>query len=389
MKKTLIELSIVLVGAGILLGLIFYKNKKENVILVQMCPTDVMMCPDGSSVARSGTSCEFGVCKQELPSYLVEKSQEIKKNEISSTSPLSLSPQIAVKNKPLQTSPVTSNLFEKIRTQASSFFSSAAKSVSTSVVSGIETTSIITQNKEVVSATQASSLTQATSVSKQQTLNETRYKVEDGKIITSDNGIVYTIPKITSSSSASNGSWTTTIVDVVPVNAVTPIIGAVPVDGLPGKYYLSENSFGSLENCEFSNKIYILDTVTGSRTLMFEENSSTLAKDDERSCNSEIYLLATEAEKLIMKYHTVGTNTVCDSTWSEPGKTWYLDVTKLSYGSKRYAIPAALYAQAEQEENVCRTQFEQQNILLQRKNNSFELKHKIFFTPVRQDARFH
>jgi biotin carboxyl carrier protein len=359
MKKTLIELGIVLTGAGILAGLVYYNNKKE-VALIPVCPTDVMMCPDGTSVGRSGSSCEFGVCKQELPSYLIEASSTIESKAATPKETVSLSPRVSLNETPVQKPSITTNLFKKITTQASSLFSSASKSAGTSISSGIEkTSSAIQTNEQEVTKPIAQQITQATSPAVSQALNETRFKVENGKIVTADQTVIYVIPKATTTSSGSSGSWTTTIVDVVPVNAVTPIIGAVPVDGLPGKYYLSENSFGSLENCEFSNKIYILDTVTGSRTLMFEENSSTLARDDERSCNSEIYLLATEAEKLIMKYHTVGTNSVCDSTWSEPGKTWYLNVTKLDTGTKRYAIPAALYAKAEQEEDACRTQFQQ------------------------------
>ena len=46
----------------------------------------------------------------------------------------------------------------------------------------------------------------------------------------------------------------------------------------------------------------------------------------------------------------------CDSTWSEPDKTWYLDVTKLDTGSKRYYIAPALYTEAEQKEEACRAQ---------------------------------
>ena len=81
-----------------------------------------------------------------------------------------------------------------------------------------------------------------------------RYFIEKNNIIDENNTVIYTIP----SSSNSSSGWTTHIVDVIPVNNVAPIIGAIPVTGLPGKYYLSENSFGDIGSCQFSNKIYIL-----------------------------------------------------------------------------------------------------------------------------------
>jgi hypothetical protein len=88
---------------------------------------------------------------------------------------------------------------------------------------------------------------------------------------------------------------------------------------------------------------------------MYEENNTTLSQDDPRACNSEIFLLATEGSKLVLKYHTIGTNTLCDSTWSEPEKTFYLDVVKLkTEGMMKYSIPANLTTAAEQEEETCR-----------------------------------
>jgi hypothetical protein len=55
-----------------------------------------------------------------------------------------------------------------------------------------------------------------------------------------------------------------------------------------------------------------------------------------------------------MKYHTLGTNMICDSTWSEPEKTWYLDVTKSENGTRRYYISGARYGEAEVKEAACR-----------------------------------
>lgn len=144
-------------------------------------------------------------------------------------------------------------------------------------------------------------------------------------------------------------------VNAIAVNPdAPPVVGGIPVVGTTGKYYVSKNSFGNRDACEFSNRIYILDTVANTATLLYEENSSTLSHDDPRACSSDLYLLATEDSKLVMKYHTLGTNQDCDSAWSEPNKTWYLDVTQIMLGMTPYYIPASLYEQSEQAETTCR-----------------------------------
>jgi hypothetical protein len=91
---------------------------------------------------------------------------------------------------------------------------------------------------------------------------------------------------------------------------------------------------------------------------MYEENSNTIGASVARSCTSELYLLATEGEKLILKSHTVGTGTTCESTWSEPEQTWYLDVTHLEKGLRRYIISPTLYYKAEAQEKACRVPYE-------------------------------
>lgn len=88
---------------------------------------------------------------------------------------------------------------------------------------------------------------------------------------------------------------------------------------------------------------------------MYEENSESLSKDDPRACNNEMYLLATDQAKLIMKYHTINTNMTCESSWSEPEKTWYLNVTQLQNRTRRYVISNDLYTKAEDEETMCRS----------------------------------
>jgi hypothetical protein len=343
MKKTVIELSVVVLGGLILLGLVYYKKQEaphENAIAAlesQMCPTDVMMCPDGTSVARSGTNCEFGVCKQELPSYLQKtNSQTTRKQDPSSDGVEASIPSTTI-------------------------FSKAKKSVTTIVeeiaarVTGNSAPS--TQSSHPSSNTQSTSQSSHPSPSNPSSpLSEVRYNVTaTGTIIGSNGDPIYTIPP---QAPAPGGGMETHPVNVVPVNNVAPVIGAIPITGLPGKYYLSENSFGTQGGCVFSNKIYILDTNTGEKILMYEENNSTITEEDPRACSSEMYLLATENEKLILKYHTIGTNMTCDSTWSEPDKTWYLDVTHLELSTRRYPISTERYEAAERDEETCRTNYE-------------------------------
>jgi hypothetical protein len=184
--------------------------------------------------------------------------------------------------------------------------------------------------------------------------NETRYSVKNGSIIDETGKVIYTFPP----SENSVSGWSTHIVNVVPTNSVAAVINSIPIVGQPGQFYISENSLGNIENCEFSNKVYILDTQTGAKVLMYEENNTTIGANVARSCTSELFLLATEGEKLILKSHTVGTGSTCESTWSEPEQTWYLDVTKLEIGLRRYIISPTLYYKAEDDEKACRAKYE-------------------------------
>ncbi len=51
-------LVIIIVGFG---GLV-YRNATEHPTQPIACPLDAMVCPDGTSVARTGTSCTFSAC---------------------------------------------------------------------------------------------------------------------------------------------------------------------------------------------------------------------------------------------------------------------------------------------------------------------------------------
>lgn len=321
MKKSLIvEISIVVISAIILGSLVYFKKDKEA-NLITPCPEDAMMCPDGTSVSRSGSACEFGTCKQDVPSYMEQ-------------------PQTATSLPPIYVPAPQGTIFSRIK---NTIFNRVTETQSTETVPPTAEIKQVPppaqQNQEVSAPTQPKS-----------PLNEERYDVIDNKLVDDESDTIYGFP----APPGDGGSY----VNAIELNEVPPVIDGIPVDGQAGKYYLSENWFGDIEKCEFSNKIYILDTINKTETLMYEENSSTLSADDPRACSSEIYLLATEHEKLILKYHTIGTNQTCDSTWSEPEKTWYLDVTKNEEGTKRYYITPTLYSQAETFETNCRAQLE-------------------------------
>lgn len=311
-----------------------YKNHlaKNKSPVQEACPTDVMMCPDGSSVSRGGAMCEFGVCPQEIPVYMEQPQATATTQEIKKTSS---QPSSA--------------------TQPVSVFQTIKKVITAVITKPKEEQSLVEPGKPSPQAqNKEAQYLPTTPKEKEVGLNETRYTIVNGKLTDTNNQTIYTLPPTTPPSS----SWTTHTVNAVAVSNVPPVIGAIPIDGNPGKYYLSENSFGNLEACEFSNRIYILDTVAKTKTLMYEENTTKLQEEDPRACHSEMYLLATENEKLILKYHTIGTNMTCDSTWSEPEKTWYIDVTKLELGTRRYYIAPSFYTKAEELEQECRQKFE-------------------------------
>lgn len=329
MKKSTLILASLVGVLGIAFGALLIIPKKEKAPLPESCPTDTMMCPDGTSIPRSGPNCEFGICKQEVSVYAPQ------------TPTGTGTPQITPVT---QTSTQKPSLLKKVTTTIASLFVEQPQEPApkTEQQGSGSTDSKPAENKPA--------LTQATPAPG---INENRLNVVNNKIVDTNNVTLYTIPQALTSTPPSG--WTSHTVNVIAVSNVPPVIGAIPVNGVEGKYYVSENSFGNLEACEFSNKIYILDTVANTKTLMYEENNTTLTDEDPRSCHSEMYLLATDNEKLILKYHTIGTNMTCDSTWSEPEKTWYMNVTKTTEGTKRYYITPSLYTKAEELEEACRS----------------------------------
>ncbi len=348
-KQLLISLSVVVIGGSLLLGLVYW-NKSESGDQGKMCPLEVMVCPDGSTVSMSGPNCEYGICKQ---SELLS-TNETAQAKVTTTE----TDTVSADTKPASPSPATPETSK----EKPSLFSTIIQNI-VQVTGNITNSFSPEQKQSQPSNNQPSQPEGVTTPTQQQptsTLNEERFTVENGSITDSSGNTVATIPG-SGSSSTGTSSWETTIVNAIEVGQTPPIVNGVPVIGATGKYYVSENSFGSIPNCEFSNRIYILDTVAETYTLLFEENSSTLSKDDPRACNSEIFLLATEDEKLILKYHTLDTNMTCESTWSEPDKTWYLDVTNLSSLMKRYQITSERYSQAESQELACRAALGEEN----------------------------
>lgn len=335
MPRLQLILLVIIILLGATFGGVLYQNK-HKASDAPMCPVDVMACPDGSTIPRSGPNCEFGVCAQDRPSYMEpEPLQE------------SASTTLATSTNSVQKStPVKTGILKKVTRAVSSIVTKVATIVSDTIQpttpDTVKTTTVTKQNNQTPTS------------EKNALFNETRYSVKNGSIVDENGKVIYTFPPSTSTITG----WSTHIVNVVPTNSIAAIINSIPIIGQPGQFYLSENSLGNIENCEFSNKVYILDTKTGSKVLMYEENSNTIGASVARSCTSELYLLATEGEKLILKSHTVGTGSTCESTWSEPEQTWYLDVTKLENGLRRYIISPTLYYKAEATEKQCRTQYE-------------------------------
>lgn len=348
MNKTLIEVLAVVLLASTLGGLVYYQKQKSSPV-TSVCPTDVMMCPDGISIPRSGPACEFGVCKQELPSYMTPSTSQPEKSTSTATSQNNSLPGSTETS---AATPVSGTLVKKVATSATSFI----KQVTTSIANSLTPNNTQT-DKNQPSTQVTNTQTNTPSQPNPLVINETRYSILNGAIVDQNNTVIFTLPTTFTGSAGTNYA-NTHAVNAVAVNQVAPIIGAVPVRGLPGKYYLSVNSVGNAGACEFSNRIFILDINTGVQTLMYEENNRTLSYTDARACTNEMYLLATEGPKLILKYHTTGTNSICDSTWSEPELTWYLDVTDLSKGTRRYYITGAQYGEAERKEIQCRIQYD-------------------------------
>lgn len=324
------------------------------------CTLEAKLCPDGSSVSRVSPSCEFAQCPSNLtanPSQVQEKANQVALVATTTKSPQATStitPQkIASQEKnivPVSTpsllSRITSSVSSLIHTVAAPLQSNLGQGGGNPNDASIPASSYITNPSTVTSVYKPLPPTNFAGE---------KYLVKNNNILSNDNKVIYTIPQsVVSAVSSSNPGWTNTIINVVPVGVVPPILNAIPITDLPGKYYLSENSFGNIAACEFSNKIFILDTNTNTVELMYEENNKTLAAEDPRACNSEIFLLATEASKLILKYHTIGTGSLCDSAWSEPTKTYFLDVKNLQNKMLFYDIPVNLTATAELEEAACR-----------------------------------
>ncbi len=365
-------LAVLLISILPFLSKLIIPEAQNNEALV-ICKTDTKVCEDGSSVLRVPPNCEFAHCIPISTSTAENLLTDSNASTTFSTS-TSFATSTLQENKQAKIEQVTKEITSnnaatkdtnKITTTVVSRIDATVKSIIQTITSSFTENQLATIERQRDASITPSTYIVSTTTSENNSVYKPlpptefagqKYLVKDNNILTNDNKVIYTIPdEVIVAVSSPNSGWTNTTINVVPVGNVAPILNAIPIKDLPGKYYLSENSFGNLEACEFSNKIFILDTYTNTVQLMYEENSSTLSRDDPRACNSEIFLLATEGNNLILKYHTIGTNTLCDSAWSEPDKTFYLDVTKLqTEGMKHYVIPGNLTAAAEQEEEACR-----------------------------------
>lgn len=364
MNKKFILYFFIVIGVASIPGTFFALKKHftKNVPqkITQTCPQETKVCPDGTTVARVGTDCGFVMCPVEdiSPSQIEMKEvTQATSTETGSTSPV----QIHTTPKVTQATPVKTPTL--VTPKKSSNPITTIVSMISATVNNFSVAFNINQSgnpndANIPASTYIPSTNQENVVYKPlppKNFAGEKYLVKDGNILSNDNKVIYTLPpEVINSVISTNAGWTNHTINVVPVGTVPPLVNAIPITDLPGKYYLSENSFGNIEACEFSNKIFILDTYANTVQLMYEENSSTLKPEDPRACNSEIFLLATEANKLILKYHTIGTNTLCDSAWSEPNKTWYLTVDKLHEKMTIYPIPETLYFKSEDEEAACR-----------------------------------
>lgn len=351
---------LVVAFVGMLAGsFVIVKQRSSVATVTQVCTKEVKLCADGTTVSRIAPSCEFELCKISVST----STQAIVTNTSSSTS-RSTSTSITTRNEstsvstvpkaqqntPIKNTPIISSQVSSLVNKVGSFFSP-----------NFSVANLYQQEEKAITPSSYTNNASADLVYKPLPPKDfagEKYIVVDNNIVTSDNKVIYNIPpEVLKDISSTSTGWTNTVINVVPVGTTPPIVGAVPVENLPGKFYLSENSFGDMSKCEFSNKIFILDTITNETILIFEENNTTLASDDPRACYSEIFLITTEKEKLILKYHTIGTNSTCDSAWSEPERTFFIDVTKLlTEGMKKYVIPESLSSGAEQEEQACRVQ---------------------------------
>jgi hypothetical protein len=325
-------------------------ERSANSFSPSKCPFEIKTCPDGTAVSRVGANCNFALCPGEdaathEPVATVSSGtpSQATAPTASTTKEVPIAIATVTKTPPQKTAPAPTQPKHQPKTtpantsSGSSFIGTVIKKI------GIIASDVVLTITSVVAPQQSN-------------FTEEKYTVKDGNIVNGDNTILYALPS-TVTNGLSNPNATDTqshTVNVIPVGEVPPVLNAIPITGQSGKYYLSENTFGDPEQCIFSNKIFILDTHTNQVSLLYQEDNTTLDRDDPRACNSEIFLLATENEKLILKYHTVGTNSLCDSAWSEPDKTWYLDVTNFPVGMKKYIIPDELSSTAEQQENACR-----------------------------------
>lgn len=180
-------------------------------------------------------------------------------------------------------------------------------------------------------------------IAKPRKIDETSYYVRNGKIFTSyySNEVIQTLSDNVQKQLAEESS------EYFTSNQ------AVPKPNIANKYYIEMSSPVQNDQCKFFNKIFVFDADLQKITLLYEENEKTLNKNDFRACNKNIILLGTEADNLIVFYHTKETGGVCDNLWAYPERIWYLDTSKPHEGTKPFSVPTELYEKAKAEVEAC------------------------------------
>ena len=63
MKKTYIIVSIIVIAGA---GLAVWLNKSNTNFQPTVCTMEAKLCPDGSTVGRTGPNCEFTACPEDV-----------------------------------------------------------------------------------------------------------------------------------------------------------------------------------------------------------------------------------------------------------------------------------------------------------------------------------
>ncbi len=131
-------------------------------------------------------------------------------------------------------------------------------------------------------------------------------------------------------------------------------LSVVPVPGRPGVYYVGSSANERSEGwAGFSNRIYLMDLAKKEVTLLYEENDKNLSPKDYRADVKDILLLATQGNRLILRYHVIGTGGICDTLWDDTENVSYLDLSQIQEGTKKFEVPNVLSTEAKEKMEQC------------------------------------